>query len=514
MKQDNPFLPVGFTYDRGRLLSIGLPLLSWGAIVSLVTFFPYNFQLDTTNHTILDLKAAAFLDWIDITLNILLFLPFGVLLSALFEPASTRWQDIGKFVVPVGLLISLTIEILQQFLPPRDPSFVDVLSNTFGIFLGAVAGLAFQRSAIGRAALRFRKQASRLGRFAFVGALSAGLVAISAGLQYAARPVNWNPDFFLTIGNEHTKDRPWRGRVLAVDISDTSPSAEALQNFARGGQLNQRGNVASLRFTNNGVSESTGEIPPLSRVGSPNPLSSHGAQLTEHSWLQTTEKPASIANRIRASNAFALRLVCASDNPRQSGPARILSYAADPMQANFVVGQENSNLVFRLRTPSTGLNGIRTPLAVPNLFQEKAVRDILITYSQSILNLVVAGSKTVHSLEFGPGSTLALLYLSPHANHFPYYKIGYYAVVFLIGLGTVAFVTVGSRQYLLVCALWLPVFACLLEIGLMVAGAKDFNSGSFCLSMLIGCISVIPFFPVGEDGMRRNTMEARLGEPI
>jgi VanZ family protein len=496
MKQDYLLPRVRFPSDRRRLLSIGLPLLSWTAIVSLVTLFPYDFVL--ADHRIWDSRMDAFLDGVDIALNILLFAPFGVLLSALFDSASTRWQDVCKFVVPMGLLASLTIELLQQFLPTRDPSFVDVISNTLGVFVGVVAFRAFQGSVLGKSLLRFREHASRGRRFAIVAALAAVLLVISAALQYAGRPINWNHNFFLTLGNEPTKDRPWRGTILALDISDKSPSAQTLHDFARGKQLSEPGNIASLRFPDgNRLPDSVGPIPPLAWVGSAAPPSSSGAQLTEHHWLQTTARANEIADRIRGTDAFAVHLICASADSRQFGPARILSYSADPMQANFMVGQENSNLVFRLRTPSTGSNGLRTALKVPGIFQRAAVRDILITYGQSTINLVVAGSQTIRSLEFGPGSTLALLYLAPRVEHFPYYKIGYYMIIFLIGSGVLAFVIPGTGAYLLACAVWLPVFAFLLEAGLMLAGAKHFDPTNYRLSLLIGCISVIPFCVVG-----------------
>ncbi len=496
MKQDDPLLSVHFPFDRRRLLSIGLPLLCWTVIVSLVTFFPYDFQI--TDHDIWELKLDAFLDGMDIALNILLFAPFGILLSALFETESTRWQDVCKLVIPVGMLASLTIELLQQLLPSRDPSFVDVISNTLGAFAGVVVSRTFQRSALGQSMLRFRRQASLRRRVAVIGVLAATLLAVSAALQYAARPVNWNPDFFLTLGNEPTKDRPWQGSVLALDISDSSPSVQALQDFARGKHLDQTGNIASLRFANdNALPKSVGQIPLLAWVGPAAALPSQGTRLTPRHWLQTTERSEEIANRIRATNAFAIHLVCASAVPRQFGPARILSYSAGPTQANFMIGQENSNLVFRLRTPSTGSGGVRTPLQIPNLFQQAGVRDILITYGQSVLNLVAAGSKTVRSLEFGPGSTLALLYLPPRADHFRYYKIGYYTIVFLITSGVLSFVSAGAGTYILVSAVWLPIFAFLLEAGLMVAGAKHFDTTNYQLSLLVGCISIIPFCAVG-----------------
>jgi hypothetical protein len=104
------------------------------------------------------------------------------------------------------------------------------------------------------------------GGFAIVATLAATLLTISAALQYAGRPINWNHD--LTLGNEPTKDHPWRGTILALDISDTSPSPQTLRDFARGKQLSEPGNLASLRFADgNGLTNFAGLIPPLAWVG-------------------------------------------------------------------------------------------------------------------------------------------------------------------------------------------------------------------------------------------------------
>ena len=52
-------------------------------------------------------------------------------------------------------------------------------------------------------------------------------------------------------------------------------------------------------------------------------------------------------------------------NTAQTGPARIVSLSADTGAQNFTLGQEGSDIEFRLRTPVSGRNGI--PLAVREL---------------------------------------------------------------------------------------------------------------------------------------------------
>lgn len=80
--------------------------------------------------------------WFDIVLNIAGFIPLGFFFTAYFSLV----QPIPRpqiTVVALGLAISLAIEILQYFLPTRDSSMTDVITNT----IGTMAGVAFYRPA-------------------------------------------------------------------------------------------------------------------------------------------------------------------------------------------------------------------------------------------------------------------------------------------------------------------------------------------------------------------------------
>jgi VanZ like family len=81
-------------------------------------------------------------DYSDIAVNILGFVPFGF--CFLLYRRSARPNQVGKkilFVVIAGAAVSLTIEIIQAWLPNRDSSMTDLLTNTFGTLLGAVLAL-------------------------------------------------------------------------------------------------------------------------------------------------------------------------------------------------------------------------------------------------------------------------------------------------------------------------------------------------------------------------------------
>jgi len=61
----------------------------------------------------------------------------------------------------------------------------------------------------------------------------------------------------------------------------------------------------------------------------------------------------------RKSGQLSIEAVLMTHDLRQVGPARIVSFSADPYKRNFTLGQQNSKLVLRLRTPSAGENGMR-----------------------------------------------------------------------------------------------------------------------------------------------------------
>jgi hypothetical protein len=61
--------------------------------------------------------------------------------------------------------------------------------------------------------------------------------------------------------------------------------------------------------------------------------------------------------RLTASEELTVSARIRPESLGVSGPARIVSFSRDTGHRNFTVGQDHSNIVFRVRTPFTGLNG-------------------------------------------------------------------------------------------------------------------------------------------------------------
>ena len=85
-------------------------------------------------------------------------------------------------------------------------------------------------------------------------------------------------------------------------------------------------------------------------------------------------------NRLVKGHGLTLVLWLQTENLKQFGPARILSYSIDPFLRNFMVGQSQDKLVFRLRTTKTSLNGVNPHLIVDDVFNDKSLQYIVIMY--------------------------------------------------------------------------------------------------------------------------------------
>jgi VanZ family protein len=125
-----------------HLIDIGLAMVVAGLVYA--TLHPWmGWRIPA--HSIfrfLGLAWPRFWTWFDVVSNLLAYIPLGILVALRFRQ---NWRG-GRIVVAallVGALLSLTLETLQNFLPTRVPSRLDLLINTLGALLGASVALLF-----------------------------------------------------------------------------------------------------------------------------------------------------------------------------------------------------------------------------------------------------------------------------------------------------------------------------------------------------------------------------------
>jgi len=85
--------------------------------------------------------------WGAVVKNIVGFLPFGFCFCAYFTLVRQTRHPMLVTVL-IGTATSLTIEILQAFLPMRDSGMMDIVTNTLGTFLGALAYVSVHPAAV------------------------------------------------------------------------------------------------------------------------------------------------------------------------------------------------------------------------------------------------------------------------------------------------------------------------------------------------------------------------------
>jgi VanZ family protein len=85
-------------------------------------------------------------------------------------------------------------------------------------------------------------------------------------------------------------------------------------------------------------------------------------------------------DKIRSGSGLSIEIWLSSPIENQVGPARIISFSADPHQRNFTIAQERDKLVVRLRTINTDPNGIYPHAELSGIFSSSDIKHIVATY--------------------------------------------------------------------------------------------------------------------------------------
>jgi glycopeptide antibiotics resistance protein len=186
-------------------------------------------------------------DAVDALRNLLLFAGWG-LVWCMTAPTHRLGRSIVAATV-TGMLLSMTVETAQLFSERRLASILDVITNTSGAFLGAVATVALLRAAISARGAR-----SCVGIPMFVFAASYGfvaaleillpgmrqeLLAVWGGpfnrLQAALAAIGWGDDSAATLLLQFVLMMPAGAFAVAALAESGRPYRRALTATALGG---------------------------------------------------------------------------------------------------------------------------------------------------------------------------------------------------------------------------------------------------------------------------------------
>ena len=125
----------------------------------------------------------------------------------------------------------------------------------------------------------------------------------------------------------------------------------------------------------------------------------HGLDLAGGSFIAegTNER---LLDACQETNALSLEVLFTADAAEQSGPAPIVTFSSGIRSRNFTLGQEGDDLVFALRTESTGSNGSDPPLRLATI-EVGRPHHLIVNYRPGEMTVYVDGREAFSTREIG-----------------------------------------------------------------------------------------------------------------
>ncbi len=389
-------------------IAAGLTLAAlW--VITYSTLFPFDF---VSGSSITDaagrfrLETGPVWELRAMPANVVLFAPFGFGLAGV-----ARWRGWSRRSVVIGCiatggLLSTAIEMTQSLWLLRLPSLDDIVANTAGAALGALAWM-WGEARICDVTGRHGDLASRW-RWVLI---PCGLLPLGLGLLAAAasadstEDLDWQPGNWLVLGNEATGDRPWTGSIAEVALADRPLSTTEAGRWLDGTSLQQLVGDATLLDERFERDDPPGwEIRPEVRPGADESGSAGELDVDPTHWLQSPAPADEVSRRVATSGTFAVAIEATPATIDQYGPARIVSLSTGLFQRNLTVGQDGPDLVIRIRSGLTGPDGTAPEYAVRGFFDDLDTRRFTISYDGSSVRVTTGGEGDNHILDLQPAT--------------------------------------------------------------------------------------------------------------
>lgn len=172
---------------------------------------------------------------------------------------------------------------------------------------------------------------------------------------------------------------------LAVTLADGSQAVAARADAAV---------IAKYEFKEGSgtIARDTSGIPPAMdlTLNGTEWLGGQGIQNNTGKGQASAETSRKLADRIalgpNATNQYSIEAWLAAENVTQEGPARIITYAADPSNANFMMGQVRYSYAFRNRSTDAAVNANGNPLlqtADADMILQPTLQHMVMTFDQT-----------------------------------------------------------------------------------------------------------------------------------
>jgi VanZ family protein len=134
-------------------------LLAYLLLIVYASWFPFSGWRSSglSPFAFLNLQMPRWWTGFDVLVNVVGYMPFGVLIVLALHPR-VRGMWAVLVAAAVGLLVSGTMETVQNYLPSRVPSNLDLLTNAAGCLAGALLGAWFAPMLVDRSRLYLLRQ--------------------------------------------------------------------------------------------------------------------------------------------------------------------------------------------------------------------------------------------------------------------------------------------------------------------------------------------------------------------
>jgi VanZ family protein len=472
--------------------------------IAYLTLFPFKFDFAATfvfhKYPFLlesSVKQSHFLDFF---LNVLLFVPFGVGLSAKARKrGGNRWTSL-LLALAGGAGVSYVVEVLQFYIPARDSGWSDVFSNTTGsiagFFLFELCGGAILEE-LSKWEDAFEGWLSPRRAALLLAAYFTVCFGISARLQSETRLSNWDPHCILFVGNDASGRNPWKGQIFRLQIWNRALPEQAIRRMTGQEFVDDAstGLLGSYDFSSSPpYQDKTKFLPALDWTPEqPHFTNARAPEWDARSWLSTKVPVENLTRQIKKSSQFTVHIVCApAANEDVNG--RIISFSQSAGNVNFLLRQEGQFLVFRLRNP---LSATRSLLAwyVPGAFEPGKVRDIAASYDGSDAFIYLDGNRVPQPYRLSPGASLVHHFSFIETGALEGYVIVYETLIFLpagllIGVALRKWhIKKTSSRWMLALGWALP--AVLLEILLAAVSGRRIWFGNITLALVFGLAGML-----------------------
>jgi len=410
-----------FTFKAPYVQILFLPLAAYLIFIYLLTLNPFRFSFQYL-HQFLEFRPGFFhsiigkLNWYDILLNLLMFIPVGSILGVYWRLGGATLRRAALAGTGVGLLSSVSIEFAQLFLP-RTFSISDIFTNSLGAGIGVLIAFSIQKLRLQRylQTMYFKKTQFYWWVIITYASLATVVLLVPSYINHFG---NWDESYQLFIGNEKTMNRPWQGVIQKISIFNKAlPTAKIETLYQTDPTLNTpaahaAGLLAEYIFNsvpviNRGYLGQ--DIALLPWRDSPRQSSSSPATFpADHYFFQTTKPAERLTRFLKDANRLTVVIWFKPTTVQQTGPARIISLSEDCNNRNFTLGQSGTMLNFRVRTPLTGNNGSRVSLHSDPVLHTSAVQCVAATYHRGEMRLY-HNSRPEPSIIYDTGAYLPLL---------------------------------------------------------------------------------------------------------